>query len=147
LPTSTAAPIREREALQQQGFSLLETTVTLGIVALAATLVVPRLSGRGPTSLPVVAQDVVQRLTAARWQAVIEGRAVDVVLNDLPAGLQATEEMPFERPPAPLPAIAFAPLPAAVPRIILLTDAAGETARITIPAGLAALAVAYEAPS
>jgi hypothetical protein len=123
-------------------------TVTLGIIALAAALVVPRLAGRGRASLPVVADDVVQRLTAARWQAVIEGRAVEVVLNDLPMGLQATEEIPFEgTPAAPPAAIAFAPLPAAVPRTVVLTDAAGETARITIPAGLAALAVAYEAPS
>jgi hypothetical protein len=123
-------------------------TVTLAIVALAATLVVPRLVGRGRASLPVVVHDVTQRLTAARWQAVVEGRPVSVLLDDLPAGLHVTEETAPDGGAGPdrLP-IAFTPLPAALPRTIVLTDAVGSAARITIPAGLAALAVVWEAPS
>ena len=122
--------------------------VTLGIVALVATITVPHLADRGAASLPAVARDVTRRLTAARWQAVVEGRTVSVVLDDLPTGLRLTEESVPARAGDPHgPTIAFAPLPAALPRTVVLTDAAGEAARITIPAGLAALAIAYEAPS
>lgn len=122
--------------------------MTLAIVALVATLVVPRLVGRGRASLPVVAHDVTQRLTAARWQAIVEGRPVSVPLDDLPEGLHVTEETNAAGVTGPDRApIAFTPLPAALPRTIVLTDTTGSAARITIPAGLAALAVAWEAPS
>jgi len=122
-------------------------TVTLALVALAATLVLPRLADRGAGSLTAAAEALAERLTAARWQAVVEGRPVHVSLDALAPGLQATEEVLGSAVVPEAQAIAFAPLPAALPRAIVLTDAAGATARITIPAGLGALVVAVEQPS
>lgn len=122
-------------------------TVTLALVALTATLVLPRLADRGAAGVTATAEAVAQRLTAARWQAVIEGRPVRVSLAALGPGLQATEEVPGSAAGSGARTIAFAPLPAALPRTIVLTDARGGMARITIPAGLGSLVVAVEPPS
>jgi hypothetical protein len=119
-------------------------TMTLALVALAATLVVPRLAHRDASSVAAVAEACAERLTEARWQALVEGRTVEVPLDTLAPGLQVREEVPGSPPRAAAPAVAFAPLPTALPRTIALTDAAGRTARITIPAGLGALAVVVE---
>ena len=118
--------------------------MTLALVALAATLVVPRLTARGAGGLPAAAEACAERLTAARWQAVVEGRPVQVSPDALAPGLQLSEEAPGCAPVPAAQGIAFAPLPAALPRTIVLTDAAGRAARITIPAGLGPLVVAVE---
>ena len=120
--------------------------MTLGLVALATSLVLPRLTGRGAGSLETTANDVVRRLTTARWRAVVEHRKVTVSLDDLPAALTIATEDPSTPPPASAgtAVLTFAPLPAALPRTIVLGDAAGAHARITVPPGLAAIAVTYE---
>jgi prepilin-type N-terminal cleavage/methylation domain-containing protein len=137
LPTSTAPPTRSRRA-----FSLLELTVTLGVVALVAALVMPRLHGRQAGSLRVAADTAAQRLTAARWRAMVDGRDVVVPLADLASGLQVVHEGR-----ADVDTLTFTPLPTALVRTIVLTDTAGAQARLTIPPGLAPLAIAYVDPS
>ena len=119
-------------------------TVTLALLALAATLVVPRLAARGRCGLPAVAEAAAERLTAGRWAAIVEGRPVQVSLDALAPDLQVREEVPGSAPAMVPRGIGFAPLPAALPRTIVLTDAAGRAARITIPAGLGPLGIVVE---
>ena len=138
MPTSTATPTRERRA-RAAGFTLLELALTLGLLALVATMVMPRLAAPGGRSLRLAADEAARRLTAARWQAVVEGRPVRIPLDALAPGLRSVQ--PAAAPGAPPPAIVFDPVPAAVPRVLELADATGATARISIPSGLAPLAV------
>jgi hypothetical protein len=140
LRTSTATPTRD----PARAVTLLEMTLTLALVALAATIVVPRLVHPDVGSLSAAAETCAERLTAARWQALVEGHTVEVALDALAPGLHVSEEAPGSPPRSAARGIAFAPLPTALPRIITLTDAAGRTARITVPAGLGSLAVVVE---
>jgi prepilin-type N-terminal cleavage/methylation domain-containing protein len=140
LRTSTATAIPER-AHPAAGFSLVEVVVVLAVVALLASLVVPRGFARGADGLVAAADTLAARLAAARWQAVVAGRPVEVQLADLPPDWQVTEAGEGA-PPVRRNRIAFAPLPAALPRTIALTDASGTSARIVIPAGLGPLGVA-----
>ena len=143
MPTSIATPTRERPR-RAAGFTLLELALTIGLLALVATMVGPRLAAPGGRTLRLVADDVARRLTAARWQAVVEGRPIRIPLDALAPGLRTVQ--PAAAPGPPAQSIAFDPVPAAVPRVLELTDA-GATARITIPSGLAPLAVSVGDPS
>jgi hypothetical protein len=120
--------------------------VTIGVVALATSLVLPRLVGRGPGGLEAATNDLVQRLTTARWRAVVEGRAVTVPLDHLAPGITLTAAPPPGAVSADDVAagLTMPPLPAALPRVLVLRDAGGSQAHITVPAGLAAIAVIYE---
>jgi type II secretory pathway pseudopilin PulG len=124
--------------------TLLEMTLTLALVALAATVVAPRLVHRDGGSLSAAAETCAERLTAARWQALVEGHTVEVAFDALAPGLRVSEEVSGGSPRSPARGIVFAPVPTALPRTIALTDGAGRTARITIPAGLGSLAVVLE---
>jgi len=119
--------------------------VTIGLLALIATAVVPRLAAPGGRTLRLAADDAAQRLTAARWQAVVEGRPIRIVLDALAPGLRATRADAASD--AGVPSITFDPVPAALPRTIELADATGATARIVIPSGLAPLAIRFGDPS
>lgn len=134
--TSTAAPTPERRRAAARAFTLLELALTLAVLGLAATLAMPRLGARGGAELRLAADAAARRLAAARWQAVVEGRAVRVPADRLAPSLRMIE--PGDG------SIVFSPVPAALPRTVVLADAAGATARITIPGGLGALAIALE---
>ena len=119
--------------------TLLELAVTIGVVALIAMLVVPRLAADGDRRLRLAADAAALRLTAARWQAVVEGRPIRVPLDALSPGIAAVQA---DAPPGVATrTIDFGPVPAAVPRTVVLAGARGVTARITIPSGFAPLAV------
>jgi hypothetical protein len=142
-PTSITRPSGSRHA-----FTLLETCVTLGLVALVATIALPRLGGRGAAGLDATVDDLVRRLTAARWRAVVEHRVVTVTFDDLPPGLTVVTDEPLAADDgAGGVRVVFAPLPAALPRTLVLADATAPRARITVPPGLGAIGVAYEDPS
>ena len=139
MPTSTATPTREHRRRASRGLTLLELAVTIGVLTLIAVVVVPRLAGDDDRRLRLAADAAVVRLTAARWQAVVEGRRIRLPLDALSPGLAAVQ---VDGPPAgETKTIDFDPVPAAVPRTVLLAGARGVTARITIPGGLAPLAV------
>jgi type II secretory pathway pseudopilin PulG len=125
--------------------TLLELAVTIGVLALVATVVVPRLAANADRRLRLAADAAVERLTAARWQAVVEGRSIRIPLDTLSPGVRAIQA---DGPPgAATQAIEFDPVPAAVPRTIVLAGAGGASARITIPSGFAPLAVSVGDPS
>jgi prepilin-type N-terminal cleavage/methylation domain-containing protein len=122
---------------ERRAFTLLEMVVTLGIVALAATLVVPRLAGRAAGDLLSAADDVAHRCTEARWRALVENRRIEVALDGLPAGVAVEVDVASARTFA----LAFDPLPAALPRMVVLRDASGRHARVTVPPGLGPLTI------
>ena len=119
--------------------TLLELAVTIGVLALVATVVVPRLTTDGDRRLRLAADAAALRLTAARWQAVVEGRSIRVPLDALSPGVRAAAADAPSGGAAKT--IDFAPVPAAVPRIVVLAGDGGVTARITIPGGFAPLTV------
>ena len=145
MPTSTATPTRERRGQASRGVTLLELAVTIGVLALAATMVVPRLAADGDRRLRLAADAAALRLTAARWQAVTCGRPIRVPLDTLSPGIPAVQL--DARPGGAVKTIDFDPVPAAVPRTVVLAGAGGVTARITIPSGFAPLAVSVGDPS
>lgn len=117
--------------------------VTIGIVALAATLVLPRLAGRAAGDLFSAADDVARRCTEARWRALVENRRIEVALDGLPAGVAVEADVASARTSA----LVFDAVPAALPRTVTLRDARGRRARVTVPPGLAPLTVDVGAPS
>ena len=74
-----------RAATDRDGFTLLEVVVTLGVVALAAGIVVPRLVGLRGMAVDVAARRLADALTLARDRAILGGRPVRLVI-DLDAG-------------------------------------------------------------
>jgi type II secretory pathway pseudopilin PulG len=119
--------------------TLLELAVTLGVLALLATAVLPQLTPDDGRRLRLAADAAALRLTAARWQAVTSGRPIRVPLDTLSPGVLAVRTDAV--PGGAAATIDFDPVPAAVPRTVLLAGAGGLTARITIPSGFAPLAV------
>src|SRR5262245_63398314 len=78
-----------RPGSERRGFSLLELLAVLVVVSLAAGLVLPRLPAIGAVDLHRAAVRVADRLSAAREQAIVEGRTVHVDLRDgLPSGVR-----------------------------------------------------------
>ena len=119
--------------------------MTIGLLALVATAVAPRLAAPGGRTLRLSADDAVQRLTAARWQAVVEGRPIRIALDALVPGLRATRADAASD--ASGRSITFDPVPAALPQTVELAGPRGDTARIVIPSGLAPLAISFGEPS
>jgi general secretion pathway protein H len=68
-------------ATDRGGFTLLELVVTLGIVALAAGIVVPRLVGLRGMAVDVAARRLADALTLARDRAILGGRPVRLVID------------------------------------------------------------------
>lgn len=60
---------------------MLEIIVTLGVVALAAGIVVPRVIGRRSVAVEVAARRLADALTLARDRAILGGRPVRLVID------------------------------------------------------------------
>ncbi|MCB2053522.1 MAG: prepilin-type N-terminal cleavage/methylation domain-containing protein [Geminicoccaceae bacterium] len=71
------------------GFTLVELLVALLVVALASAVIFPRFGGFGGSGLERTLQTVHDRLKDARMAAMRDGRARDVSLAALAAGLPA----------------------------------------------------------
>ena len=78
LRTSTAGP-------SERAFTLLELTIVLAVLGLAAGIVLPRLSARDAVALDVAARRLADGLSAARDRAILSGRPMRLVV-DLDAG-------------------------------------------------------------
>jgi prepilin-type N-terminal cleavage/methylation domain-containing protein len=151
----------------RRGFTLLELAVTLAVIALAVTIVLPL----GDLGVPVVeasARRLADALVYARERAILDGRPMRVVLDldrggwrlgrptDDPAGV-APEASTLGRPES-LPsrvavrgvtvggaarvaagrvAIDLDPAGDALPVRVDLADARGATAHVVLPAGTA----------
>ena len=63
------------------GFTLLELVVTLGVVALAAGIVVPRFTAMRGMAADVAARRLADALTLARDRAILGGRPVRLVID------------------------------------------------------------------
>ena len=125
----------------ERGFTLLEVTVGLAIVAIAAGLVLPRLADLGALRVTTAARRLAGDLTIARDRAILGGRAVRVVV-DVERGTWRSE-----------PALVSGALPAGVrfggdtatvvlspggevpPSRIDVRDDHGHAARVVVPAG------------
>ena len=82
-------PICRSEA---RGFTLLEVLIVLAILGMAASLVVPNLSGIGARRFDAQLREVAGLLNHARRMAVIEGHVTEVLLSvaaDADSGPQA----------------------------------------------------------
>jgi prepilin-type N-terminal cleavage/methylation domain-containing protein len=145
LPTSTATPTREQPG-RAAGVTLLELARDDRRAAHSSrTMVVPRLGGRRPPARCGRRGDVARRLTAARWQAVWKAGRSAFHWTRCRPGFRAVQ--PTGRAGRCDEAIEFDPVPAAVPRTIVLHRRRRRSARITIPSGLAPLAVSVGDPS
>lgn len=127
----------------ERGFTLLEVTVGLAIVAIAAGLVLPRLADLGALRVTSAARRLAGDLTIARDRAILGGRPVRLVV-DVERGTWRSE-----------PALVRGALPAGVrfgrlgdadaivlspggdtpPARIDLRDDRGHAARVVVPAG------------
>jgi prepilin-type N-terminal cleavage/methylation domain-containing protein len=143
LPTSTTRPTGRR------AFTLLEVCVTLAVAALAAALVLPRLATRAAGDLAHTVDTVVRRVTTARWRAVVERRDTTVRFADLDPGVAVSLDTPgTPRAPGGAPVVlTFSTPPAALARTLVVRRGNEPAARVTIPAGLGPVSVAWEEPS
>jgi general secretion pathway protein H len=72
------------------GFTLIEVTAAMLIVALVATLALPRLPGTGRASLKAVALEAASLLRRERLGAILTGRSRDVMLDGVERALVGT---------------------------------------------------------
>ena len=73
--------MRTSTAGADRGFTLLEVVVTLAVIALAATLVLPRLGDARGLALGATARRLADTLAYARDRAILGGRPMRLVLD------------------------------------------------------------------
>lgn len=77
------------------GFTLLELLLVLGIIALAAALVVPNLGGLEARSFTAQLRDLGAQLNYARRNAVVSGQTATILVSSAEAGCNETPEQPL----------------------------------------------------
>ena len=86
-PTAIAAakamtPIFHSNAHRQRGFTLLELILVMGIVALAAALIAPNLTGLDGRNFDAQLRDLAAQLNYARRSAIVSGQVSTVQWDD-----------------------------------------------------------------
>jgi prepilin-type N-terminal cleavage/methylation domain-containing protein len=119
----------------RRAFSLLELLAVLVVISLAAGLVLPRLPSIGAVELHATAARLAERLSAAREQAILEGRAVHVDLHaGLPSGVRVASVDTGGTAVAPA-GLTLEPDGDALPATATLIDDRGTRIAIVLPAG------------
>lgn len=94
-PTSRCSrPRRAAAANAQRGFTLLEILLVLGIIALAAALVVPSLTGAESRSFAAQLRELTAQLNYARRNAVVAGQVSLIELSNAAPPEGASDEAP-----------------------------------------------------
>jgi prepilin-type N-terminal cleavage/methylation domain-containing protein len=119
------------------GHTLLEMLVVIAVVATATALVGPHLGMSGRTRLEAVAHELSDRLQAARQEAVLSGRAVRVALDRLPPDVRVVAVRVAGRRSDDHDGLTVDPVSDPRPRQILIEDAGGRRAGVTLPPGFA----------
>ncbi len=120
----------------ERAFTLVELLAVLAIVSLAAGLVLARLPDADRLALHETAARMVERLSAARERAILEGRPVRIDVRDgMPAGVRVDGDSVAGD--GAVTAIDFAPEGDALPRRLTLVDESGGQVGILVPAGFA----------
>jgi prepilin-type N-terminal cleavage/methylation domain-containing protein len=141
MPTWTAARTDARRR-RPAAYSLLEVTVVLAVVALAAAIVLPRASAVGELAVDAAARRLADRLSDARARAVLGGRGVSVAPDaGLPADVRVAAVLVGGTPRDPARPLALGPDGDALPCRVELVDARGRRAAVLLPAGMAGAAV------
>jgi len=118
-----------------RGFTLVEMLAVLVVVAIAARVVLARLPDVATLGLHAAGARMVERLSAARERAILEGRTIAVNLRDaLPPDLQVER---LDGDPAAAPIVALSPDGDPLPQRVRLTDTTGACVEIIVPAGFA----------
>ena len=126
----------EPQRRRARGFTLVEMLAVLVVVAIAARVVLARLPDIATLGLHAAAADTVERLSAARERAILEGRSMAVDLRDgLPPGLRV--ECLDGGDTAVAPTMTFRPDGDFLPRRARLSDETGAQVEIVVPAGFA----------
>ena len=133
----------------ERGFTLLEVTIGLAIVAIAAGLVLPKVTDLGALRVTTAARRLAGDLTIARDRAILGGRAVRLVVDvdrgtwrsepalvrgALPAGVRVGGVSGAD-PAAGAATIVLSPGGDAPPARIDLRDDRGHAAHVLVPAG------------
>ncbi len=122
----------------ERGFSLIELLAVLVVVSLAAGIVLPRLLAIDRMALHAAATRTAERLSAAREQAIVEGRAVEVDVRDgLPDGVDVATLDTGGLGSAPT-ALALEPDGDALAATVTLRDERGARVAVVLPAGFGA---------
>jgi prepilin-type N-terminal cleavage/methylation domain-containing protein len=125
------------DAGARRAFSLIELLAVLIVVSLAASVVLPRLPATGAMRVRGAAARTADRLSAAREQAILEGRTVRVDLRDgLPSGVRIAALDAGGSAVVP-PALILEPDGDALPATATLIDDGGTRIAVVLPAGFA----------
>lgn len=132
----------------ERGLTLLEVTVALAVVAIAAGLTLPRLADLGALRVSTAARRLADDVTQARDRAILGGAPVRLIV-DLDAGTWRSEPalvrgalpsgvrvraMTTGDPAAP-GALTLSPAGDMLPARIDLVDGEGHAARVVVPPG------------
>lgn len=132
----------------ERGYTLLELTLALAIAGLAASVVIPRVTDLGASTLDASARRLADDLTLARDRAVLRGTtdhlAIDLEAGRwgdggaLPAGVRVRSVTANGRSPvsAGTAVIDLAPTGTGFPARIDVADEHGRTASVVLPAGV-----------
>ena len=124
----------ERRA-RQSAFTLLELVAVLAVVSLAAGLVLARVPHAGALALERSGRALAERLSAAREQAILLGRPIEVrVVDHLPHAVRL-ESLDVGGAPAPAGTLELAPDGDALPARAVLVAESGTRVRVVLPAG------------
>jgi prepilin-type N-terminal cleavage/methylation domain-containing protein len=126
------------------GHTLLEMLVVIAVLATATALVGPHLGMSGRTRLEATAHELSDRLQSARQEAVLAGRAVHVALDRLPPDVRVVAVRVAGRLSDDREGLTVDPVRDARPREILIEDAEGLRAGVTLPPGFAPPTVTRE---
>jgi general secretion pathway protein H len=131
------------------GFTLLELTVVLAVLAVAASMVLPRLGDLGRLRIEAAARRLAESVTLARDRAILGGRPARLVLDvdrgrwtagdrergTLPAGVRFRAVSAGDAPAVRAGVVALDLDPAGDPLAARfdLTDGRGHAASVVVP--------------
>jgi prepilin-type N-terminal cleavage/methylation domain-containing protein len=124
----------ERRA-RRHAFTLLELVAVLAVVSLLAGLVLARVPHAGALALERAGRELAERLSAAREEAILLGRPIDVRVADRLAPTVRLESLDVGGAPVATGTLELAPDGDALPARLVLADDTGARRHVVVPAG------------